>query len=149
MASENYLTNFFHFEKLMDQIDKNILKILEENSRLSNKEIGEKIFLTGQAVGNRISNMIDKGVIEKFTISISEKYQATQFIRIFLKDAYFEKVEKIINQFEDIQDFYKVRGQACYIVISHFSNQNLDYFIETISKYARYNVEVAISNKKF
>ncbi|MCT0055568.1 winged helix-turn-helix transcriptional regulator [Lactococcus lactis subsp. lactis] len=132
----------------MDEIDKSILKLLKENSKLSNKEIGEKIFLTGQAVGNRISNMIDKGIIEKFTISISETCQETQFIRIFLKDTYFEKVENLINQFEDVQDFYKVRGQACYVVISHFSNDILNNFIESLSKYARYSVESVISNKK-
>lgn len=132
----------------MDEIDKSILKLLKENGKLSNKEIGEKIFLTGQAVGNRISNMIDKRIIEKFTISISEAYQETQFIRIFLKDPYFEKVENLINQFEDVQDFYKVRGQACYVVISHFSNDILNNFIESLSKYASYSVESVISNKK-
>jgi Transcriptional regulators len=132
----------------MDEIDKNILTLLKENSKLSNKEIGEKIFLTGQAVGNRITNMINSGIIEKFTISISDSYQETQFIRIFLNDSYFEKIEKLINQFEDIQDFYKVRGQACYVVVSHFSNDSLNHFIESLSKYARYSVESVISNKK-
>lgn len=132
----------------MDQIDKNILEVLKKNSRLTNKEIGEKVFLSGQAVGIRISNMIERGIIDKFTISISEKHQDTQFIRIFLKDTYFEKLEKIINQFDDIQSFYKIRGQACYIVISHFSNEILDNFIDSISKYARYNVEIVISDKK-
>lgn len=57
-------------------------------------------------------------------------------------------MEKLVNQFEGIQDFYKVRGQACYIVISHFSVETLDIFIEAISKYVRYNVEIAVANKK-
>ena len=134
--------------KRMDQIDKNILEVLKKNSRLTNKEIGEKVFLTGQAVGIRISNMIDNGIIEKFTISISEKHQEIQYIRIFLKDTYFDDIEKAINEFDDIESFYKVRGQACYVVISHFDQQKMNKFIEKISKYARYNVEVVISNKK-
>lgn len=130
----------------MDHTDELILKLLKENSRLTNKEIGERVYLTGQAVGNRINNMINHGIIEKFTIS--ETYLETQFIRIFLKDLYFNELEKLVNQFEGIQDFYKVRGQACYIVISHFSVETLDIFIEAISKYVRYNVEIAVANKK-
>ena len=92
--------------------------------------------------------MIDKGIIEKFTISISEKHQEIQYIRIFLKDTYFDDIENAINEFDDIESFYKVRGQACYVVISHFDKQKMNKFIESISKYARYNVEVVISNKK-
>lgn len=38
----------------MDIIDEQILAILKHNSKLSNKEIGEMVHLTGQAVGNRI-----------------------------------------------------------------------------------------------
>jgi Lrp/AsnC family leucine-responsive transcriptional regulator len=132
----------------MDQTDIKILEILKKNSRLTNKEIGKKVFLTGQAVGTRISNMVGKGVIDKFTVSISEKHQETQIIRFFLKNIYFEEIEKVINQYDDIQNFYKVRGQACYIVISHFSTQKMNNFIEYISQYARYTVEIVISDKK-
>lgn len=135
---------YFHGEK-MDKIDKQILEILQNNSRLTNKEIGQKVFLTGQAVGVRISNMIDEGIIEKFTISISSNNCETQFIRLFLKNIYFKEVEDIINQYDDVQKFYKIRGQACYMIISHFNSHTLNQFIENISIYARYNVEVALS----
>lgn len=138
--------NNFHNEK-MDKIDKKILEILKDNSKLTNKEIGRKVFLTGQAVGVRISNMLDEGTIERFTISISNKSRETQFIRLFLKDTYFKEVENIINQYDNVQNFYKIRGQACYMIIAHFNNHTLNHFLENISSYARYNVEVAISEK--
>lgn len=35
----------------MDKKDRAILDLLKNNSRLSWKEIGEKVFLSGQAVG--------------------------------------------------------------------------------------------------
>jgi predicted HTH transcriptional regulator len=59
--------------KIMDQIDEKILALLQENSRLTNKEIGAQVFLSGQAVGNRIGALIDAGIIEKFTISLNRK----------------------------------------------------------------------------
>ncbi|WP_205757149.1 winged helix-turn-helix transcriptional regulator [Macrococcoides goetzii] len=52
----------------MDYTDLKILKILRENSRLTNKEIGEKIHMISQAVGNRINQLIERGEISKFTI---------------------------------------------------------------------------------
>lgn len=126
----------------MDQIDQKILNLLKENSRLTNKEIGEKIHLTGQAVGNRINQMIDQQVIKNFTVEIT--YETTQFIRLFMNGTNFSAIEKTVTNFEKIERFYKVSGQACYVVIAHFKNEELNEFIEQISKWARYSVETIV-----
>jgi hypothetical protein len=65
-----------------------------------------------------------------------------------LNSTFFEQLEKIVNDFSEVEDFYKVRGQACYIVVAHFSDETLNNFIEKTSKYARYNVETVISDRK-
>lgn len=128
----------------MDQLDQEILALLKENSRLTNKEIGEKIHLTGQAVGNRINQLIDRKVIKHFTIDVN--FETTQFIRLFMNGTNFSAIEKIVSSFENVESFYKVSGQACYIVVAHFSNEGLKEFIEQISKWARYSVETVVKN---
>lgn len=95
--------------------------------------------MTGQAVGSRINQLIDTGVIKHFTIRKS--YQSTQFIRIFLNGVYFDQIKQITMDFDYIEQFYKVSGEACFIVLAHFDNKELDQYLEKISNYARYTVE--------
>ena len=55
----------------MDVIDKNILTDLILNCRTTYQDMALKYNLSANAIKKRINNMISKGVIEKFTISLS------------------------------------------------------------------------------
>ena len=55
----------------MDPIDKNILTDLMINCRTTYQEMALKYNLSANAIKKRINNMISKGVIEQFTISLS------------------------------------------------------------------------------
>ena len=57
----------------MDAIDINILKLLKENSRISASEISSKINLSIPAVSDRLRKLDASGVIEKYTVIISNK----------------------------------------------------------------------------
>jgi DNA-binding Lrp family transcriptional regulator len=129
----------------MDHTDKKIIALLQKDSRLSNKDIGERVHLSGQAVGNRISQLIERNVIKNFTISLN--YENTQYIRLFMTDAAFMAVEQAVNQFEEITSFDKVSGQACYVIVAHFTLEGLHEFIEIISKWACYSVETTLVDK--
>ncbi len=129
----------------MDVIDQEILHLLTQNSRLTNKEIGQKIHLTGQAVGNRILKLQESGIIERFSINI--RYSQTQFIRVFLNTTNYTAFEQAVNAFAEVAALYKVSGQACYQITAHFTNEQLSAFIDVISAWARYSVETVISDK--
>ncbi|WP_034988569.1 Lrp/AsnC family transcriptional regulator [Liquorilactobacillus sucicola] len=129
----------------MDTTDKQILKILRQNSRLTNKQIGEIVHMTGQAVGNRIVNLLEKGIIQRFSIKLN--YSHTQFIRVFMDSNKYQKFEHFVNSYEEVASIYKVSGQACYMILAHFTESDLSAFIEKISRWARYSVETVIANK--
>ncbi|OFI49565.1 transcriptional regulator [Floricoccus tropicus] len=129
----------------MDDTDKLIIKRLKEDSKLTNKEIGKFVHLSGQAVGLRISKLIEKGIIESYTVKENFKY--TQFIRIFMNSNKFIDFENYINKFENVSSLYKTSGQACYLIITHFSQDELQHFLEEISRWARYTVESMIEDK--
>lgn len=54
----------------MDELDIQILSILLDNCRESDRQIGMKIGISGNAVNSRIQKMIQSKVIEKFTLKI-------------------------------------------------------------------------------
>lgn len=56
----------------LDNIDFQILRILNKNSRIQWKDLGEEIHMTGQAVGNRIKKLEDGGVIQAYSVITDE-----------------------------------------------------------------------------
>ncbi|OAA95003.1 Lrp/AsnC family transcriptional regulator [Clostridium coskatii] len=95
----------------MDAIDVNILKLLKENSRISASEISSKIKLSIPAVSDRLKKLDASGVIEKYTIIISNKKMNKNIIVIMfvsLKNPNFTEkfVEFIQNENEIIECHY-------------------------------------------
>jgi len=54
----------------MDSTDMKILSILQDDSRKSFVELAEELGLSETAVRNRVSRLIEKGVIKRFTIQL-------------------------------------------------------------------------------
>ena len=55
----------------IDRTDRRIVEALRENARMSMREIGERVHLTGQAVKNRIRQLEDAGVLQRYTINVN------------------------------------------------------------------------------
>lgn len=54
----------------MDSVDRKILKILTDNSRLSFKQLGEMIHTSDVTAKSRVERLIASGIITKFTIDV-------------------------------------------------------------------------------
>lgn len=122
----------------MDKKDHAILEQLKNNSRQSWKEIGEKVFLSGQAVGQRVQELYTNNVIEKFTIK--HKTECLQFITIYMNSNQFALFEALVQSFSEIMEFYKITGDGCYFIKSCFLERNLSDFLIKIESYCRYKV---------
>jgi len=57
----------------MDNIDIKILKLLQQNSRVTASEISARINLSVPAVGDRLKKLDNAGIIEKYTIILNAK----------------------------------------------------------------------------
>ena len=127
----------------LDPIDLKIIELLQQDSRLSHKEIGQQVHRTGQAVGGRIAQLIDAGIIKNYTIKIYYEHQ--QFIQLFLNEQQaFSEIENLIKQYPQIDQCFKTFGNACYMIVSHFNPSTLNEFIEHISTWCRYSVETVV-----
>lgn len=122
----------------MDKKDHAILNQLRQNSRQSWREIGEKVFLSSQAVGQRVQELLNNHIIEQFTIK--EPKHQLQFITIYMNSNQFESFEKLVKSVNEISEFYKITGDGCYMIVSCFENDALDAFLTKISNFGRYKV---------
>ena len=55
----------------MDNTDKVIIEELKKNSKITMKELGQKVHLSGQAASTRVMKLEDLGVIKNYTIDIN------------------------------------------------------------------------------
>ena len=126
----------------LDPTDRKILQLLQQDARLSHKEIGLQVHRTGQAVGQRINRLQDLGLIQKYTIQIQYRY--TQFIRLFMQNNQFNAFESFISQQQHVSACYKTSGAACYMIVSHFDETEFKQFIEQLSTWGHYSVDTVV-----
>jgi len=137
---------------IIDQTDVEILKLLGENSRIQWKELGQKIHMTGQAVGNRIRRLEDLGIIEQYTIAINRiklGQIVNAFVTVFVKTADHQEFRNFFQEEEAISEVHRTSGDGCYLLKAHFnSNEELDNFLGRLLEYGNYRVNLSIGKLK-
>ena len=136
----------------IDSVDFQIISLLKENSRLTYKEIGDKIHLTGQAVGARITKLVEEGYIEKFTIALNNEklgVSLTTFIKIYMKTLDHNKMKRLIKNTESITQAYRISGDCCYLIkVETSTNEILNNILDEINEFATYQLSLSISKLK-
>lgn len=136
----------------IDSLDLQIIKLLQKNSRLTNKEIGEQIHLTGQAVGARINKLVEEGIIQAFTITVNPEklgIQITALIKIYMKTLEHAKIKHLIQNTEAITQAYRTSSDACYFIkVETNHNDTLNEILDKISTFATYQLSLSIGKIK-
>lgn len=135
---------------MLDATDRKILDQLSQNSRITMKELGDNVHLTGQAAAARVAKLEDQGVIEGYTINVNKKkigFFVHAFITIFTKNTNhqpyldFVKAEK-----EFVINNYKISGDGCYLLECKFpSHERLDEFLVDLNRQANYQLSIVIN----
>ncbi len=76
---------------MLDDKDREIIRLLEENSRYSIREIASRVGLSHMAVYKRIKKLVDLGVIKKFSIIVDPSnlgYSCAYYIMVRVKSGY-------------------------------------------------------------
>ncbi|MFB6203177.1 MAG: Lrp/AsnC family transcriptional regulator [Candidatus Nanohaloarchaea archaeon] len=103
----------------MDETDREILRILEENGRKSYTEISEQVGVSEGTVRNRVQDLKDRGVIEKFTVEVREEEEMSAFVAVEIgtESDPSEIYDEISDDFEvfevagPLDAFVRVRGE--------------------------------------
>lgn len=133
----------------MDELDREIIAELRENSKISMKELGAKVNLTGQAASNRVRKLEDDNVITGYTIDVNQEALECKvhvFISIYTHKVNHSSYIEFINEEKIyVMNNYKVLGDPCYHLECRFPNNNeLNAFLERLNKHANYKVLMTI-----
>ncbi len=101
-----------------DKVDDEILKFLKEDSRESFVDIGKKLKLSESAVRRRVKNLLDGGMIKKFTIEIGEKNSTKAIVLISVESSMdTSKVSARLTKLDGVKTVYEITGQYDIAVI--------------------------------
>lgn len=125
----------------MDNIDRKILEILQENAVSTAKEIASKLALSTTPIYKRIKKLEKSGIIKKYVALIDANLIGKSilvFINITIKNHQFEKRFEFIKQMQKIKsvlEFYHTSGSFDFLVKVRFSNihEFRDFLVDELS----------------
>lgn len=132
----------------MDQTDKKILSLLEENGRMPMKELAEKVSLTAPAARERVKKLEDKGIIEGYQakISLSKLNKSITAFILFETDKCKDLFQFCCN-YPEVIECHRLAGQYSYLVkICTFSMQTLEMFIDQAMQYGKSSTHLVLSS---
>lgn len=124
----------------MDDIDNEIIKMLRRNARESFATIGKKVDLSAPAVGKRVKQLEEKGIILGYSLKLNdEKLGINTKVYINLKIHQSSTLRTAYNQIihqDEVQRCDRITGEDSLCILAYFkNNKNLVTFIERISQY--------------
>lgn len=105
---------------MIDEIDKKILNILQNNGRITNSELASKIKMAPSAVFSRIKKLEEKKIIKKYSTIIDENKVGRNllaFIEVKAKGPIADiKTANEISKIKEVQEVHLVAGEDCFFV---------------------------------
>lgn len=135
----------------MDDIDKQIIQMLRRNSREAFAAIGKKVDLSAPAVGKRVKQLEEKGIILGYSLKLhNEKLGVTTKAYINLKIHQTSTLRTAYNQIvhqDEVQRCDRITGEDSLCILGYFkSNKELVTFIERISQYGVPNTSIILES---
>ena len=125
--------------KINDDLNKKILNILLEDSKLSYRNIAKKAGISGVTALKRIKELKKAHIIKNYTIELDyEKmgYDINVIIMMKIERGIISQIDKKISGDPNVYAIYDVTGQFDCIIMARFKNRkDLDLFIKKILTY--------------
>lgn len=130
----------------MDDIDRNIIRLLQEDSRKSFNKIAENLGIAVGTAYNRVKNLEDRGILKGYTIVLDPTklgYGLTALILIQADGRYLPEVEKELAKLDEVISIYDITGDYDIAVVARFMNRAmLNNFIKSTLKMSHVNKTV-------
>ena len=134
-------------KKELDDIDRNILRILQGDARKSYREIQNDLGISIGTIHNRISKLKTKGVISGYTLKLNNAelgYKLTFLIRIQVDGKHTPEILEQISKIPEVCSVFHTTGEQSAALICRFKESEevhqfirdlneRDYVIKTVS----------------
>ena len=103
---------------MIDDIDRQILNILQQDARIANAEIARQVGLAASAVLERIRKLEERGVIKGFETKIDAaqvEFGLTAFVAVRTHECCYE-TDKFLAAIPEVLEVHDVAGEDSYLL---------------------------------
>ena len=120
----------------LDVIDLGIIKLLQEDSRLSFNKIASRLGISVGTAYNRIKNLESKGVLVGYTVLVDPfklGFTMTAIVLIQAEGTHLVEVEEKIAKMESVVSVYDITGDFDIAVVVRFRDRTgLHAFVKSL-----------------
>ena len=116
--------------KQLDIIDKKLLNILQDNSRITIRELSEKLHLSTTPIHERIKKLEKSGYIKKYHTAIDPKLIGKNlivYISVSINEhskAAIEEFEKEMDKLDEVMECYYISGNSDFLLKVHCNDMD-------------------------
>ncbi len=114
-------------KKDIDDLDREIIRILQENARTSYREIKDSLGISIGTIHNRITKLKENDIIEGYTIRLNNVklgYKLTFLIRMQIDGKFTEKILNEISEKPEVCSIFHTTGEQSAALICRFKNSD-------------------------
>src|SRR5919109_1591561 len=104
----------------LDEIDRKILRILQQNARTSNSEIARQLGMVPSAILERIRKLETRGIIAGYEAKLDPKAMGVGLVAFIsmrsAERADCHDLEAKLAKLPEVQEIHNVAGEDCYLV---------------------------------
>ena len=133
----------------MDQLDRDIIRLLAKNARTPVKDIAQAINLTSPAVSSRIRKLEDMGIIRGYTVVLSPPeghVRVDALISLSVTPTQHDDLMEMLKNEEDVLQCFRVTGTYSFIVkVSCEGVDALEHLLNKFQKFGSTNTQIILS----
>lgn len=106
----------------MDEFDKKILTLLQEDAGLSNAEVAERVGLSPTPCWRRIRNMEEAGIIRR-RVAVLDRAKLNVGVTVFVSvrtnqhnQEWLDRFAQVVGGIPEVVEFYRMAGDVDYLL---------------------------------
>lgn len=142
---------------MIDEVDRRILALLQDNARIAAAEIARTIDLAPSAVHYRIRKLEDAGVVQGYEARIDPRaldINLVSFVRVQTgPGAQAPEITRALCELPEVQEVHRVVGEDCFFVKVRVRDTEalaelLDYRMQRIPNVASTKTTIVLTTAK-
>ena len=133
----------------MDDIDKKLISLLQQNARMPLKVMSELVFLSSPAVSARIERLEKEGIINSYEAKVNKDklgYNITAFINLEIEPNQKAEFYPYVRSCPNVLECNCVTGNYSMLLkVAFKSTVELDIFIGKLQEFGRTNTQIVFS----
>jgi len=123
----------------LDAIDRQIVRTLSTDGRITFAELGRQTNLSSPAVAERVKRLEQAGVITGYRAEIDPRalgYQLTAIVRVKPAVRQLSKIAELATEIPEISECHRITGEDCFYIKLHLAS--IEHLPEVLDRFLLY-----------